>query len=282
MYITVYGINRSLDMLDSVFLNNEDTMLVLSPLPFEFELPNPILEVIPGFDYQFSETITNLNYVYTYDNLNSVHTYLSPSYYDVVMIPPPPLTPLSPSLMSPASSLTPPPYPSPQPSTDDVIMITPPPMTPVSPILMSPASSLIPPPYYHTEHHPLTSREESPPPPTSRPESPTSAEVESTSPRPEPPQFLVPAAPGTSSGRMFNDPPPSRNFYCDSDDSDVQIDHFGVPLRTRSQTSSVASSIYNNSTGINIRPPSHKVQCDICNKFYSKSYLKRHVLIHNK
>ena len=92
--------------------------------------------------------------------------------------------------------------------------------------------------------------------------------------RPEPPQFLVPTAPGTSSGRLFNDPPPPRNFYCDSD---VQMDHFGVAIRTRSQTSSVASSTYNNSTGINIRPPSHKVQCDICNKFYNKSYLKRHV-----
>ena len=70
--------------------------------------------------------------------------------------------------------------------------------------------------------------------------------------------------------------------FTDSDDSDVQIDHFGVPFRTRSQTSSVASSTYNNSTGINIRPPSHKLQCDICNKFYNKSYLKRHMLIHNK
>ena len=97
--------------------------------------------------------------------------------------------------------------------------------------------------------------------------------------RPEPPQFLVPTAPGTSSDRLFNDPPPPRNFYCDSD---VQMDHFGVAIRTRSQKSSVASWTYNNSTGINIRPPSHKVQCDICNKFYNKSYLKRHVLIHNK
>lgn len=49
--------------------------------------------------------------------------------------------------------------------------------------------------------------------------------------------------PSTSTGNVYHDPPPQRNFFCDSDDSDIQMDHFGRAIRTRSQTSSVTSSV---------------------------------------
>ena len=66
--ITVDGINRSLDLIDSVFIQNEDPQVVLSPLALEFELPTPIFEVFPGFDCQFPQgaTLTDLNNVYDY------------------------------------------------------------------------------------------------------------------------------------------------------------------------------------------------------------------------
>ena len=53
--ITVEGINRSLDMFDSVFVQNEVSQVVLSPLAFEFKLPTPIFEVIPGLECQFPQ-----------------------------------------------------------------------------------------------------------------------------------------------------------------------------------------------------------------------------------
>ena len=216
--ISVVGINRSLDLIDSVFMHNEDHV-ILSPLPFEFHLPNPIVEVIPDFSYQIpeSETLTNLDYV-SYDN----------------------------------------------------IMLTPPPLS-----LPSTVESELP----STVDTELPSTVESPPAswPEQRAEPSTISEPSSVSAV----SMLPPAIPGTSSGRVFNEPPPQRNFFCDSDNSDVQMDHFGRPIRTRSQTSSIASSVQN-STGICSRPPTHKVQCEVCHKFYTKSYIKRHILVHDK
>ena len=229
MDISVVGINRSLDLIDSVFMHNEDHV-ILSPLPFEFHLPNPIVEVIPEFSYQIpeSETITNLDYV---------------SYDDIMLTPPPLALPLTveselPSTVESSLLSTAPPASWPEQPVESVESWT-------EPSTISEPSSL--------------------------------TDISSLSAV----SMLPPAIPGTSSGRVFNEPPPQRNFFCDSDNSDVQMDHFGRPIRTRSQTSSVGSSVQN-STGICSRPPTHKVQCEVCHKFYTKSYIKRHLLVHDK
>ena len=67
-----------------------------------------------------------------------------------------------------------------------------------------------------------------------------------------------------SSGLIYNAPPPARNFYGNSESSDVQMDHEGLPLSPR-RTRSTASST------------SHKVQCSRCGRSYGKAYLPKHV-----
>ena len=61
----------------------------------------------------------------------------------------------------------------------------------------------------------------------------------------------------------MNDPPPQRNIFInDSNDSDIQVDHFGQPVmvRTRSQTSSVSSvGSVQNSTVLNLFKILYKV-----------------------
>jgi hypothetical protein len=203
--ITVDGINRSLDLIDSVFIQNEDPQVVLSPLALEFELPTPIFEVFPGFDCQFPQgaTLTDLNNVYDYS---------------------------------------------------ESITITPPPFLPI----------MTPP----TQMESISTMEPSRPPQPSSAIGQTSLAAQSSA------QFVVPS---TSTGNVYHDPPPQRNFFCDSNDSDIQMDHFGRAIRTRSQTSSVTSSVRSSTV-----PTTHKVQCDTCHKWYTKYYLRRHMLIHNK
>ena len=79
-----------------------------------------------------------------------------------------------------------------------------------------------------------------------------------------------------SSGLIYNAPPPARNFYGNSESSDVQMDHEGLPLsprRTRS-TASASSTALASSTASST---SHKVHCSRCGRSYGKAYLPKHV-----
>ena len=156
-------------------------------------------------------------------------------------------------------------------SYGDIILTPPPPMLDLTPSMMPPLSLLPSAPTAST----LLDLTPSMMPPPLLPTATRSVPI---------PYMVSPAIAGPSTGRVLNNPPPQRNFFVnDSDDSDTQVDHFGLPVRTRSQTSSISSvGSVQNSTGIYPCPPAHKVQCTICSKFYTKSYLKRHVLIHNK
>ena len=89
--------------------------------------------------------------------------------------------------------------------------------------------------------------------------------------------FITPQAgraptppPSTSSGLIFNAPPPARNFYGNSESSDVQMDHQGLPLSPRRTRSTASQSSTASST-------SHKVQCSRCGRSYGKAYLPKHV-----
>ena len=82
-----------------------------------------------------------------------------------------------------------------------------------------------------------------------------------------PPLSPAEPVPGTSTGVRHHDRPPRRNFWGESDESDVQLTASGRPLRSCTQLSQSSS----------LSLSSNKVQCHICLRFYGKAYLKKHI-----